>query len=817
MLPRARHLERTPELERLLGRLRRRLRRQVWLHGAGTLLAAVALWIVFAFLADWALHVPRAVRWVHLVVLFALPAAIAWRELARHLRHIPPRDQMAVLYEREHPELRELLVSAVQLQERPEPGARPELVGEVLAKADARARTLRLEGVLDERRPALRFALGTVLAALIAVASLAEAEHSSIFFARLFGGSARWPQRTHLTLSIPLPAGSAVARVEETPERTLVRVARGSDVPVLVRADGVVPDEVILHFGGGREVSLGSSGDGLFRTRLASCQEDLEFFATGGDDRDGMPRVFVEVLEPPDVSGLAISIEPPAYTGLAPRVEFDHDVQVLAGSRLRVAVLTTPPQARGSVRILPEDRLVALEPASFPPRPSSKGGGEPEAGLGFELSPSDSLRFRFELSDSSGLSNPDPGLFAVQVVPDRRPEVSILSPARSEVDTVPGGLIALRARAEDDFGIAAMGWSAVSLARPGAPPGAPLPGAPPGAPFSGEGPSGENGGEAPARDPGESMVGADLALTRLEGDPRAEPRWGSAVVGGTRIEVAALAVSGVGEGEQYQIEVAAVDVRPARGDAPDPDGVGRATPLRVRVVGEDEFLRRLQDRLARVRQEAAQLEELQRQKARRTSELLSSMESDSPTAGVGGSDLAAALAGQRRVQGDADALSRELAAILEGVLYARIDEKAGALLEDIDARLARETDKGSHLSAWRELANGWKSGRLIAPGLAGQLVSVLDLALAISLDDTSAAAQALDRAAQAVDLARVHEGLREAAEHQALAQQHIEELLARLAEWDNYQSILQLTRDILGRQKSLRERTREAAGGGDGK
>jgi len=800
MQPRARHLEATPELERLLGRLRRRLRRQVWLHGVGTVLAALALWTVFAFLADWALHVPRAVRWAHLLIWIALPAVLLWRELVRYLRRTPARDEMAVLYERAHPELRELLVSAVQLQERPEPSARRELVDEVLAKADSRARTLRLEGVLDERGPALRFGLGTALAALIAVVSLADREHASIFFARLFGGSARWPQRTHLALSIPIPSGSAGARVEASDERIHVRVARGSDVPVLVRADGVVPDEVILHFAGGREVSLGSSGDGQFRTRLPSCQEDLEFFATGGDDRDGAPRVFVEVLEPPDVAGLAISIEPPAYTGLAPRVEFDHDVQVLAGSRLRVAVRVTPSEAKGSVRILPEDRLVALEPAVFPARGEGAGSGEAQAGLGFELTPSDSLRFRFELSDSSGLSNPDPGLFAVQVVPDRRPEVSILAPARSEVDTVPGGLIALRARAEDDFGIAAMGWSAVSLARPGAPPGAP---------FSGEGPSGD--------EEGGPVVGAELALTRIEGDPRAAARWGSAVVGGTRIEVASLASDGVSEGEQYKIEVAAVDLRPARGDAPDPDGVGRSTPLRVRVVSEDEFLRRLQDRLARVRQEAAQLEELHRQKARRTSELLASMESDSPTAGVGGSDLAAALAGQRRVQGDADALGRELAAILEGVLYARIDEKAGALLEDIDARLARETDKGSHLSAWRELANGWKSGRLIAPGLAGQLVSVLDLALAISLDDTPGAAQALDRAAQAVDLARVHEGLRDAAQHQARAQQHIEELLARLAEWDNYQSILQLTRDILGRQKSLRERTREAAGGGDGK
>jgi hypothetical protein len=39
----------------------------------------------------------------------------------------------------------------------------------------------------------------------------------------------------------------------------------------------------------------------------------------------------------------------------------------------------------------------------------------------------------------------------------------------------------------------------------------------------------------------------------------------------------------------------------------------------------------------------------------------------------------------------------------------------------------------------------------------------------------------------------------------------VEKLLEMLAEWDNYQSILSLTRDILNGQKNLSERTREYA------
>src|SRR6185295_19157262 len=136
----------------------------------------------------------------------------------------------------------------------------------------------------------------------------------------------------------------------------VVRVARGSDVPVVVRASGLVPDEVVLHFPDDHELGLGASGGSSFRTILRACQENVDFYVTGGDDTDEHPRERLVVLQPPDVAGLAISIEPPAYSGLAARTEFDRDVEVLAGSKVRVHVLTDPPEATGIVRLLPDDR-----------------------------------------------------------------------------------------------------------------------------------------------------------------------------------------------------------------------------------------------------------------------------------------------------------------------------------------------------------------------------------------------------------------------------------------------------------------------------
>jgi hypothetical protein len=202
------------------------------------------------------------------------------------------------------------------------------------------------------------------------------------------------------------------------------------------------------------EAALAPAADGTFRTAAFPPGAD-EFYATG-DDEDELPRLSIDVLDPPDIAALGLEITPPAYTGAPARVEFDRDVQVLAGSRIAITILPTPADATGSVNLQPSDRDIELAARTFPARPGETTA--PLTGLGFELEVTSALRYRFKLRDSTGLSDPDPGLFSIDVVTDERPEVELVAPARLDVETVAGGLFRIGARASDDFGVTALEW-----------------------------------------------------------------------------------------------------------------------------------------------------------------------------------------------------------------------------------------------------------------------------------------------------------------------------------------------------------------------
>ncbi len=770
---------RTPALEALLLSLRRGIVRQVLLYGIGTILGASALWLCFAFLADWGLRVPRAIRLGHGLVLLGIVGLFGWRDLLRPLFSLPDRGGLALLIERTHPELHELLISAVQFHRSPAaPDGDPGLVALVVAQAESRAGTLSPRGVLDPEAPRARFLLG--VGGILFLGGLASFHplHARTFLARMLGGSASWPQRTQLALEIPGLDPSSV--VERTGERWRLRLARGTDVAVLVTAQGVVPEEITVHFEGGRDLVLNLSGGNVFRTLLRSCQEDLAFHVTGGDDEDGQPRVEIEVLQPPDVEGIAVAVRPPAYAALPEEILFNQDVEVLKGSELRVHVLPFPAGARGAVRLLPDDVVLALVPAPFP-RPSDAASDEPERqGLSFELRAERTVGFRVELSDANGLTNPDPGLFRIRVVEDRPPEVQALAPGRSDFETVRGGAIPLRARAEDDFGLSALGWRI-------------------------HGPS--------AGDDDPPIRSGAFELARL--DPPARLPRGSEgarsardfALGSTRLEVDSLGSDEqpVAVDSRYTLEFFALDNRV-------PDAAeGRSLPVRVRIVTPEECLRRLQDRLAQARLSAIRLSDLQREKHERVEELLDSLEGDETLESGESLALAAALAGERRVLADAQALSRDLAAAAEDVLYARLDDKAAGLLEFYDGRMGSVADQRFQGSVWRELAQQGAAKTLPSEGFAANLVRLVSVALEISEDHVRSAVEALDAAERSLTAPEVAEALLRAAELQVKALERTEALLEELAEWDNFQNVLTLARDILNRQKALRDRTQQFA------
>ncbi|MCY2958638.1 MAG: hypothetical protein NTY35_00575 [Planctomycetota bacterium] len=369
----------------------------------------------------------------------------------------------------------------------------------------------------------------------------------------------------------------------------------------------------------------------------------------------------------------------------------------------------------------------------------------------------------------------------------------MLSPGRGDFDTVAGGLLPLRVRAQDDFALARIGYEVT-------PPGV----------EAGNGalrdlewraltPE-ERAAAEPERGPTARSIG--IARARLAVRDLAAPAVGG---GAQATPTSEPAPASALEGQQFQLVVRALDGAEPKAHE------GRSTPVRVRVVSPEEFLRRVQDRLARAQGQTTALLELQREKRRLALEMLTALTSDAPGTDETQSELALALTGERRVQGDARALSRELSGAAEAVLYARLDERAGAALEILDAALAGSITRGFDPEPWRELARAARGGEVAGSGLTAKLIDIAALALEISEDLATNAVAELARAQDASDLDKIRTHLAAAEQSQAAVVERLERLLERLAEWDNFQSVLGLTRDILNGQKSLSERTRQNA------
>ena len=58
----------------------------------------LAALLLLHFALDWSLHVPKAVRWIHLASLVAIPGALLVRELVRPLsKRVPGRTNGVVV------------------------------------------------------------------------------------------------------------------------------------------------------------------------------------------------------------------------------------------------------------------------------------------------------------------------------------------------------------------------------------------------------------------------------------------------------------------------------------------------------------------------------------------------------------------------------------------------------------------------------------------------------------------------------------------------------------------------------------------------
>jgi len=243
----------SPELRRLLARLRAGVRRAYVTRGGGYLMLLLAVIVIGSFALDFTLDLPLAVRAVHLVGVLAVLAVVAWRVLAEPLR-IPISDlDLAQTIEHGNPAMSDRLISALdfeaRLQDADEPESR-ELMTRVVDDARRMAASVRVDDLIDAR-PARRALVGGVLGvlALITVAAMSGSH---------FG---LWLQRGVLLQDVDWPRSTTVHGLEFSPDTPHV-VTRGDDVRIVAAVEGVVPRELQLHYEEFRDGSDGSETAG---------------------------------------------------------------------------------------------------------------------------------------------------------------------------------------------------------------------------------------------------------------------------------------------------------------------------------------------------------------------------------------------------------------------------------------------------------------------------------------------------------------------------------------------------------------------------
>ncbi|HXT61203.1 MAG TPA: hypothetical protein VN699_21360 [Pirellulales bacterium] len=549
-------------LEAKIGAIRRRAHRLVWTFSLSRLLTALVAVLLTWGVVDYLVRFQdRGVRIIGSAVALAV---LVWAVYRCHqtVRRARFRDlDVALRIERRFPELQDRLASAWQfLRERaddPEAGSaalRRAVIGQTVAEVEG----LDLSKAL-EPAPARRalVAAATIACLTLAVAAL-HPNSTRVALSRLFNpfNNTAWPQVHHLAVKDPVH-----------------RLAAGQPFEVaVVDADGVsLPEQVWLHIryqeGEGASPSeivepMRFVNDEML-ARKESVSKPFAYRAVGGDD-NSMPWIELEVIEPPTVGRLTVTLHYPEYTSW-PSENSERHIRALTGTRVEMTGRATKPLSSASLEIDGGPSIpvqIAADGLGF----SAPAPGGPE----FVVEKSGA--YWIKLADRDGFSGGEQVRYEIRALEDLSPSVTLEEPA-ANIFVTPAARVPLRVAAKDDL---ALKQVAIYFSRSD-----------------------------------KSDVG-DESFTLYEGPPRIEKQAAARRSSSTAASGESrtfehrwdLGPLGLKPGVQLNVYASATDYRPL---------VGHSQPRRLTVITANELAERLAERQNFVLGELARMLKLQRE------------------------------------------------------------------------------------------------------------------------------------------------------------------------------------------------------------
>lgn len=765
-----------PVTQRLAG-LSHRLLGKILLGGAPKLLILGAALAGATFALDFLLHLPAAARGVLLAISLVVLCLAVYRNILRPLSRKPSMEDLALLAEAAEPEIKDQLISALQLERDLEAGRTsesPEMIRALVEDTVQKFQNHDFAKAVELRscvRPML-LGLGAI-AALVIAATLAPA-HAKLWFQRqILLLDVPWPQKNTLVVSIldierfsPKNDGNRVILhvPERTPLQVTVTAAEGKALPDEVRLVTQVldSDEDVQSISMGR-----AGGKAFFQHIYPPLLRSIAFHAEGGDDDDDVPLYEIRVARAPRVVRFWADYEYPEYTGLARKSLTDSNISAPEGTRL---VMNFEVNLEMSQFLLEFEQLGAQSP--------TRGANGVYT---FPLTITGNDFYTYKLTGSNGVTAADTPRYVVTCENDLAPRISVELPGSNSLLVTPEATLPMKGTASDDHGIAEIGF------RYGAKSGELTDGS---VSFQGEDLIGEAGARqltffSPVKI-------ADLMLAARpasEGQP-------------------AQAARPLAEGDRFAFRFLATDNRKTAVN-PEPHRAFSDSEISVQVLSSRDLQRELAQRQVRLRDRIKDLANLVEARIADTTSLIEAAKTESDQEQLR-SRFWGVEQDQNRISIGLAASARQFQKVYDGYLWNRVDP--GFLTEkliDVLIGLHRQAAQADSSQLYGEALEKVRA-QIDEAHLMGRLSVILDLLLRTSVVRSPEAYRRLARAGlQTARDVRIAE-LQGALEMQKLLREDVLLLVEKLEAWEDYLDVIQGFRDLLDAQKSIEKQIEKA-------
>ncbi|MEE2639994.1 MAG: hypothetical protein VX768_05160 [Planctomycetota bacterium] len=436
-----------PIVGKKIGHFKRRRIQLLIARGVSVgLLSFLFSFAIVAF-ADWYWLLGDSVRWTLTLASYGFVALSVWLASVSRIARNPSDEETAVLMEHTEPELRENLLSAVELAT-DDPDSlhdSPVFRGLLQGKVARQMGSVQVNRLLPLRLVARWLLTAFVFVSVVAALLITGDSRLRQLAARALMPGANIARISRVQVEVISPSPSSLIMAEDETVAVVVEVTGGSFREVILETSTPTTGVVRQRMTGRSEIE--------FAANVHLADEPVEYRIFAGDAIT--QRFTIDTRSRPHVVAFRKTHHYPDYTELDPVTVNDNhgDLIVLEGTLTQLALQIDQPVSRAELRISqPGSDEVLSVPLSISTQPIPGQASGSAVTVEGEVPIEQPSFYKVHLvSEETGFENIFAPKFEIRPQPDLVPKAGFINQQETTLLLPPNDILSLQAMAEDDL------------------------------------------------------------------------------------------------------------------------------------------------------------------------------------------------------------------------------------------------------------------------------------------------------------------------------------------------------------------------------